>query len=1219
MALYYLRYILAISCLLLLFLLDIKAQEVEIVPLEKHLIKLSYWKESNGLPTWHINEIIQDNRGLVWLGTETGLYSLDGSRFNHHILTAGKNKTPYIKRIIQDAYQNLWLFCTTSKGIFDIVIYNPFQDESYTLKEYTGSDITFSIYTASTIYEKEGNIYMLDNYAGFAGYFGPDRRWHETGKFVADKPLKNDIFLYKNQLYWALDLRECKLVLQNAEGEILRNFEPPQKIKLLDFRLGYDGGVYLSYFRDGNQHKRPELFRCDSLAGFAPVPESEKYHMKWRKLSFNGFRIPPVWANNAWGINLNKKKDHSIDVFDHETLIYPGLEQLFKKKEIIGAEFRIFTLPDGSFWMVGLNTLIRIEVTPNYFSNLFKDLEKKPSTRGIAIDQYNLYVNSYSGLLVYNLKTQKTRLFENIEGRGLLLHKGKLWSGSHSPSVYLTEQKKTKKYTFNTPKFSGEPQEIYISPNESVYVGLTHGLFYLPPGESEFQKIPEVSGATFHPNADGLWVGGSKGLWLLDSLNNPIRHFTQEFTIHENTPYINHIHEDKEGIFWLATDNGLIRWKPYTQEVKIFDNKTYGLLSNIFYAVYEDNHQRLWIPSQTGLVCYDKKKGDFFTYTHLNGLPGNEFNRLSHYQDETGKLYFGGVSGMISINPDSITKFPVSHPNIQLISLQYKLNGTKSQAKVLTQEAIYGQGPILIPNGADLLEVSYCVPSFLREPIQYRWRIPEIDTNWHYLIEPKFTVYRLPFGKYSLELGIYFPGNGTEHAYNLIIPLQVERPFYLKSWFIAGAIFSIVCAIVLFFRWRQRRLKQLSQLLVVEVAEKTAQLKRERDIIAQQKETLQELNQEKNRFFQDLSHEFRNPLTLILGPTNDLLKHEALPTDYRPRLEQVRKNAKKILHLIEEVLELSKLESGSVPVEKVPIPLPDFLLRICSDFEGAAAHKNISLQLTHTIPSGLTILADGRKLEKILINLIQNALKYTHSGGSVRVNAQWTPHGILDIWVNDTGIGIAPEHLDRIFERFYQVSSNGKAQNKGGFGIGLSLCKHYATLMGGHISVYSTEGVGTDMHLTIPCETTSTKALPTQESKSLETTFSSEQGNKKCILLVDDQLEILEYISDLLAKEFHVLKAGSGEEAIEILKQSHVDVIISDFMMNGMSGLEFLTKVRQDTLLADIPFVLLTGLNTQQFQEEALQLKVNGIFSKPIQETAFMETVFDIINNSNTN
>jgi signal transduction histidine kinase len=376
---------------------------------------------------------------------------------------------------------------------------------------------------------------------------------------------------------------------------------------------------------------------------------------------------------------------------------------------------------------------------------------------------------------------------------------------------------------------------------------------------------------------------------------------------------------------------------------------------------------------------------------------------------------------------------------------------------------------MLIPHGTDELEINFVVPAFLREQIRYHWRIPEIDSSWRNLSEPRFSVFHLPFGDYTIELSAAVLGNGLAQTTSLRMPIRVDRPYYLKAWFVALAILFIFGLTNIFTKWRQRQLLQLSRRLASEVAEKTVELRQERDVIAKQAEALLQLDVEKTRFFQDLSHEIRNPLTLIIGPVNDFLKRDDLPITYRERLERVQRNAKKILQLIDEVLELSKLEAGVVSVEKGIAPLASFITRICQDFEGVATHKGISYELTHTLPPTLNVEIDIRKLEKILMNLIQNAFKFTPAGGSVHVTAAWTPEGTLHVSVQDTGIGIAAEHLPRIFERYYQISTGKDHAGKKGFGIGLAMCRHYASLLGGKIEVQSSPYKGTTMLLSIPC------------------------------------------------------------------------------------------------------------------------------------------------------
>ncbi|MDO8365689.1 MAG: ATP-binding protein [Saprospiraceae bacterium] len=1067
---------------------SVRAQDVEVIPLDDKLIRISYWKESSGLPNWDITDMIQDQRGLVWMGTELGLVSLDGKNFKIHPLQGVPSVVQNIRRILLDEQQYLWLFCATPTSDITILIYDPYQEKTISFEAYTGASVKFSNSVVSTIHTADSLLWVLDAHKGIGGYFGPDHHWHEVLHTAPREDTKRFFLPTSKHQFWHLNVPDNSVDLIGPEGGILAHYTLPGAFRYLELRMGTDGSLYLLGTENGQKEKHPRLFRCDASRGIVSVSALEMYTLTWRNVGNNGYKLPPVWANNAKGINLIREASGVLGVFDQNRPLYRGLESHFSKNGIKACGSRIFVFRDGSFWMVGIGVLIRIEVSENDFTTYFKDLATPPSTRAMVTYGNSLYVNSYAGLYEINLQSKKSRLFHDHFGRGIGVQGSSLWSSQHHESVFswVLPHKKHQAYIIDPSDSFGEFEEVHHTVAGGVYVGSLKAVFYKAPNDTAFMRLPNVTGSTFYQNRAGLWIGGGNGIWLLNNLNQPIKHFTKEIVWKGQLPSdITDLHEDASGIFWMATKEGLWRWNPGNGEVQTYTRESHDLPTNVIHAVYEDRHERLWMPSQNGLLCFDKKKDKFRTFTSLDGLPGNEFNRLSHYQDPSGRLYFGGVYGIVSFHPDSLTEKPPSQElNIQLLGLYLKQNHSSDAPFNLTHAALFGNKTLLIPHGADELEINFCVPAFLREHIQYRWRIPEIDSGWHKLSEPRFSVYRLPFGHYTLELGATFSENSLLQAASLKLPIRVDRPYYIKAWFLFLAAILIVGLTIFLTRWRQQQLRQLSRRLAAEVAEKTVELQQERDVIAKQAESLHKLDEEKNRFFQDVSHEIRNPLTLIIGPVNDFLKREDLPVHYRDRLERVHRNAKKILHLVDEVLEISKLEAGMVPIENGIAPLANFITRICQDFEGVAMQKNVSFQLSHTLSPGLNVQIDVRKLEKILINLVQNAFKFTPAGGSVQVNAHWTPDGLLQVLVQDTGIGIAVEHMPRIFERYYQISTGSDHAGKRGFGIGLAMCRHYTNLLGGKIEAQSSPGKGTTILLSIPCNVVNPAAAPAKHEDS---------------------------------------------------------------------------------------------------------------------------------------
>jgi ligand-binding sensor domain-containing protein len=673
---------------------SIQAQEIEVIPLEDKLIRISYWKESAGLPTWHMRDLIQDNRGLIWMGTELGLVSLDGKNFKIHPLKSESSITQNIRRIIQDNEQNLWLFCASPTSDPTILIYDPYKEKTISFEEYTGASIKFSNMVIPTLHKADSLIWLLDTKTGVGGYFGPDHHWHEVMHATPDDDRKYKYLPAPNGSFWKSALPSKTLELLQQDGHILAHYSIPPDFFLQEIRMGRDGHQYLVGTEKGQTTIHPKLFRCDVSKGLIPVSAHQMHTMRWRKLSNNGFKLPPVWANNPAGINMVLEASGLLGVFDHNRPLYLGLESHFIKHGIKDFEYRIFALNDGSFWMVGTGALIRVEVSDNYFTTFFKDLPTPPSTRGMTSYENNLFVNSYSGLYVINLQNKTSTLFHDHLGRGLAVQGNALWSSLHGKSVYFWNlpHPKHQPYQLDPEGKSGEIDEVYISAAGGIYAGSPRALFYKAATEDVFQLLPNVSGSTFHPNKAGLWIGGENGLWLLNSSNQPIKHFTKEIAHNGLFPSaINDLHEDASGIFWMATKEGLWRWKPWSGVVQTFTRESHELPTNIFHAVYEDRYERLWIPSQNGLLCFDKKQEKFRTFTSIDGLPGNEFNSLSHHQDHLGRLYFGGISGIISFHPDSMAELPAQVLNIQLLAFYLKNNRSKDLPINLTAEALFAR------------------------------------------------------------------------------------------------------------------------------------------------------------------------------------------------------------------------------------------------------------------------------------------------------------------------------------------------------------------------------------------------------------------------------------------------------------------------------------------------------------------------------------------------
>ncbi len=499
----------------------------------------------------------------------------------------------------------------------------------------------------------------------------------------------------------------------------------------------------------------------------------------------------------------------------------------------------------------------------------------------------------------------------------------------------------------------------------------------------------------------------------------------------------------------------------------------------------------------------------------------------------------------------------------------------------------------------------------------FEHRIPRLGTGWIAHTERTFTIDNLPYGMNSMQLRYLLP-NG-EWSSEVTINIKSTKPFFFNWWFKALLVVIPLSVIWLFIRFRLRHLRRSKRELTKEVKEKTASLQAQARSLERQTEELKELGDAKSQFFANISHEFRTPLTLILGPLHELLKANDLDEQKMTELRRMYRNGRHLLNLTEEVLLLSKLETSKLDLKVSPVNLVEFLRRITSSFESYALAKGIVYEVEIEVDEGLVIQLDLKKAEKIFNNLLSNALKFTDRNGVVNFRAGGSES--LEVTVSDTGKGISKEHLPYVFDRFYQGPANSMRELQGGTGIGLALVQELTVLMGGSISAESELSKGSAFKLNIPLVSTSEEPILFEpDSVSLSTatdvrTFNS-PDQKPSILIVEDNDDMTAYISGLLKSDYEVIHAGNGLDALEKLREVLPDLIISDVMMPEMDGFTFLEKLRAADQFAAIPVIMLTARAEQDDKLKALTIGVDDYLTKPFVSEELLVRVKNLIINS---
>ena len=443
--------------------------------------------------------------------------------------------------------------------------------------------------------------------------------------------------------------------------------------------------------------------------------------------------------------------------------------------------------------------------------------------------------------------------------------------------------------------------------------------------------------------------------------------------------------------------------------------------------------------------------------------------------------------------------------------------------------------------------------------------------------------------------------------------LQIAQQTNTRNKILIGGGLLFLIAALLFqrFYYRQKRKKQEAESALL--AEK------------QEAEKLRELNRLKSTFFTNISHELRTPLTLVAAPLDDALR-EVKPSPLRNQLQLAHSNTQKLLRLVNEILDLSKLEAGKIETKLSETHLLQTLRRIFYSFESIAQIRGLQLQFNTNISKNLKVFLDTDKFEKILNNLLSNAVKFTKKGGTIALNARHEK-GTFLFKVSDTGMGISEEELPKIFDRFYQ-STNENAKVQGGTGIGLSLAKELANLMQGDLEVSSQLGKGSQFKLNLPLKLVTIQQEISEELRYEEIVVEQNSveakpsyqplllnGQKPKILVIEDNEEMNQYLTEKLSKNYQISKAFDGLQALEKMKKENFDLITCDVMMPNLDGFAFREQLLEREDWRQIPFVMLTARSMEADKLKGLRLGVDDYLTKPFNIRELQARLHNLLSN----
>lgn len=801
--------------------------------------------------------------------------------------------------------------------------------------------------------------------------------------------------------------------------------------------------------------------------------------------------------------------------------------------------------------------------------------------------------------------------------------KGLIWIGTRG-GLYQYNLNTNKIEHFTTKTQLSIPNDWIYAINEDIngilWIGTWNGIAsYDSKTDSittyRVENINSVRGIANAKNG-GLWIATERGLVFLDYKINKGKAIdlkTTHYRYSENSSSINNdfiytIDVDEDGNVWIGTAKGLCMYDIQKSTFVNFHDAEYISDSGIRGVIcYKDN---VWISYGKGLTRINRKTFAVRHYDKFDGLQNNEFSEDAYYKNEAGELFFGGNNGLNTFFPDSIKDNP--HPP------KVVFTGLRIQNKpVAVNQGINGsvilKSPLLVTQS---LEFSYKQKEFEIEfsalhysnpsKNRYAYKLEGFDEEWIYLNSTRRSaIYSgLPAGKYTLQVKAA-NSDGVWSDQPIKMDIRILPPWWASWW--AYIVYTLLLLFVGFLINRiifvRKNLKHRIQLEQVKA------------------EKAEEISRIRSTFFTGISHELRTPVTLIIDPLRKLISGE--DANAAKTYDLMYRNASRLLNLINQLLDFRKVESAAQTLQPVQQDIVVFVRNAMAMFEFAAEKRNITLKL-ESADESRTLSFDGNVLDKILTNLISNALKYSPDNTQITVRLSEQGGQWFAIQIIDQGMGIASEMKDKIFDLFFRVENNKNV----GSGIGLALTKELIQLHEGYITVDSEQGKGSCFTVFLPVSLQSTSAeyeeqnvIPREivpdvdnaDSVDESTDEDSENIDKPLLLIVEDNDDIRGYIKDSLSDDYNITTASNGKSGLEKALEIIPDLIVSDVMMPKVSGIEMTEQLKTDERTSHIPVILLTARQSDEARMEGYETGADAYISKPFNSALLKIRIKNLI------
>lgn len=1132
----------------------------------------------DGLSNNSAKAILRDSHGFLWIGTEFGLNRYDGYGFKTFLANRGAvNQLPAndINGLFEDGLGNIWV----NLG-YTYVVYNKEKDNFFTDINIILEKLSIKTNGNRKIYvDKNKNLFVITPDEIFF-YDIPAKKLniYKSPKFnfsnieVSDD-IDNLYIIDSRDFCWQMEKKSGKSTKMALPTVSDLNYENKRTKIFADSGGGlwlYSGKEEYVYFRRTNSSQWQKIYLYSSIKSQNNI------------ISIVEGRNGQIWIAT----------DHKgLFLYDKATSLLKNITSNSLSPTSIASNYVASILIDnaGTLWVGYIkNGISFFNESFQNFMNVQND-QCKNISRIVELRNGNVLLGTDgNGLFVTNSKTNDviklpipntaiTALFED--------NKGQIWIGTYQQGLYCFHHNKLKHFTTTNSNLSSDNiWGIVEDKYENLWIGTLGGKIHkynindnTNYFETPFNDTKSVSGM-FYDGDKTIFAATAYGLTIIDIEKNTNQVFlgTKKGNQQLNQLQISIVYKDSRNLLWIGTNAGLTIWDLKKDSLSYFDISD-GLSGNIIRGIAEDNSNNIWVTTSKGLSVIKLDNNNRIkicrNFSIRDGVKNDYFNNNAICKLKNGNILAGSTDGYTVINPLKVAVRKEPSARVYLTKLIIA-NTTISVDSVYNGHVILNQSIELISElnlkyNDRLVTLEFTTVDLINaNKVKYRYKIEGFNNQWVTTKRNEIVITSLPAGKYRLLVeACNSDGIWNNEAKALLI--NVAPPFYYSSWAIMLYILvALLMVLYLIYRGQRRQQVKLEQ----------------------------QMNELKLRFFTNISHDLRTPLTLIITPLQTLLK-DISDDSLKKKLEVMFKNAQQLLSLINSLLDFRKLDVGAEVLHLKPGNIVDLVREIYSSFAVYATERKVNfiLNISH---ENLWVEYDQDKIQKSIVNLLSNAFKYTPSGGIIKLDLYIDETDVC-ISVSDNGLGISDEDKKMVFNRFFQTTHNSR---KTGSGIGLHIVSEYIKLHNGSIDIADNMPSGCIFTLRFPLiETTAVSVNPENDyiEEYQDPQHEEVFPQKPVLLFVDDNKDLCEFIHDNVMNDYSVLIANDGQEALVLLKQNDVNIVVSDVMMPVMDGIELCRQIKTNIEWSHIPVILLTAKTADEHKIEGLEIGADDYVTKP--------------------